>query len=240
MSLRPALIVSTISFMLGALFTHWMADSLTLWKSPLTDSSVRAAVSYYAILTGPHSFPLPMLGFLWAVIGLGAAALAASAWRGEAFNVMFDGASIFLFLMGAYVYFNDVLPDLWFLASHHSVLKGSKDVPTILVKPTVDIASRHLVCCVLLTGIIVLQAARLWAENEQDAEDAEIASQAAVEEAEKLRHSPETAPRRYHDAQTDDEVPELQTNGNATGSIRKKPAASRRAASNTPRKTSDR
>ena len=73
---------------------HWSADSLTLWKNPVTDGHVRTAVQYYTLLTGPDSFPLPILGALWAVIALGAAALGGSALRGEAGNVMFDGASI--------------------------------------------------------------------------------------------------------------------------------------------------
>ena len=121
--------------------------------------------------------------------------------------------------------------DLDVLSANRSILPAKGPVPAVLVKPVVDLASRHLVCCVLLTGIIVLQASRRWADAEQEAEDAEIASLAAVEDH-KSRDSPEIAPRRRLDPQTDEDE-----NDNAraplrspSGSLRKKQSG-RRAAS---------
>jgi hypothetical protein len=36
--------------------------------------------------------------------------------------------------------------------------------PRLLRTPTLDLASNHLVCSVALTGVLILQAGRWWAE----------------------------------------------------------------------------
>jgi hypothetical protein len=38
--------------------------------------------------------------------------------------------------------------------------------PTYLRKPTLDLASSHLVCSVALTGVVILQAGKWWADGE--------------------------------------------------------------------------
>ena len=76
----------------GVLFTHWIADSLTLWKTPVTDAHLWVAARYYHVLTKGA----PGVGYVVA----GAAALGADVtilWSlrdGEAGNLMFDGGSI--------------------------------------------------------------------------------------------------------------------------------------------------
>ena len=75
----------------GALFTHWIADSLTLWKSPVTDEHLWTAASYYSILA---KGPSEILYFLSAVVILGGTTILWSLNDGEAGNLMFDGGSI--------------------------------------------------------------------------------------------------------------------------------------------------
>jgi ER membrane protein SH3 len=75
----------------GALFTHWIADSLTLWKSPVTDEHLWTAATYYSILA---KGPPETLYFLSAVVILGGITILWSLRDGEAGNIMFDGGSI--------------------------------------------------------------------------------------------------------------------------------------------------
>jgi hypothetical protein len=109
MGVRAAVVVCATSFLLGrslvnvdiarlkahrfagSLFTHWIADSLTLWKQPVTNEHLWIAATYYSVLT---KSPLEMLYFLAAVVFAGAVALVWSLRDGEAGNLMFDGASI--------------------------------------------------------------------------------------------------------------------------------------------------
>ena len=77
----------------GLLFTHWIADSLTLWKSPETQSDARlwTAASYYAILS---RVPPGLLYVYSGVALLGGATLFWSLGDLRAGNLMFDGGSI--------------------------------------------------------------------------------------------------------------------------------------------------
>jgi hypothetical protein len=91
MGLRVTVAVCATSFLLGALFTHWIADALTLWKQPVTDANLLTAASYYTILTRGPAYILYVLGF---VVVLGGSTLVWSLKDGEAINFMFDGGSI--------------------------------------------------------------------------------------------------------------------------------------------------
>ena len=75
----------------GVLFTHWIADSLTLWKTPVTDAHLWVAARYYHVLTKGA----PWVGYIVvATAVLGAVTILWSLCDGEAGNLMFDGASI--------------------------------------------------------------------------------------------------------------------------------------------------
>lgn len=109
MGVRSSVVVCVTSFLLGrfpflllnpmrhsdlfqgALFTHWIADSLTLWKSPVTDEHLWTAATYYSILA---KGPPEILYFLSAVVILGGTTILWSLRDGEAGNIMFDGGSI--------------------------------------------------------------------------------------------------------------------------------------------------
>jgi hypothetical protein len=107
MGARAGIVVCVTSFLLGiyftfpafsfihtpsgALFTHWIADSLTLWKSPVTDEHLWTAASYYSIVSkGPRE----ILYLLFALVILGGSTILWSFGDGEAGNLMFDGGSI--------------------------------------------------------------------------------------------------------------------------------------------------
>ncbi|EJF62574.1 hypothetical protein DICSQDRAFT_57352 [Dichomitus squalens LYAD-421 SS1] len=169
--LRMSVVVSATAFLLGLLFTHWIADSLTLWKSPdtQTDSRLWTAAAYYAVLMhGP-----PQLAYVYgAVAVIGAATILWSLRDGRAGNLMFDGGSIFLYLTGIFVYLYSVIPNL---RANFSTLPlpftapwpptDLPEFPKSLREPTLELASSHLVCSVVLTGVLALQAGRWWAEQ---------------------------------------------------------------------------
>jgi hypothetical protein len=79
-----------LSFGLGCFFTHWIADSITLWQTPLTDAHLYSAATYYSILS---TMPTWMDALLVVIMTASALALILSFWDGQAGNLMFDGAS---------------------------------------------------------------------------------------------------------------------------------------------------
>lgn len=161
--LRVSIVVCVTSFLLGLLFTHWIADSLTLWKSPVTDSNLWASASYYSALArGPTE-----LLYLYAAVTLGGGFTILWSLRdGEAGNLMFDGGSIFLYGTALAVYMHTVLPNIQL--NFVSLPEYTSIFPLALRTPTLELASSHLVCSVALTGVLALQAGRWWAENNTD------------------------------------------------------------------------
>ena len=93
MAVRVAIIICATSFLLGILFTHWIADSLTLWKAAQLDGAdarLWTATSYYRVLmSGDPRNAYVALG----VATLGGVSLVMSLIDGKAFNLMFDGGS---------------------------------------------------------------------------------------------------------------------------------------------------
>jgi len=165
MPIRAAIIVSITSFLLGMLFTHWIADSLTLWKTPVTDAHLWVAARYYHVLTKGA----PGVGYVVvAAATLGAVTILWSLRDGEAENLMFDGGSIFLYSTAIAVYVQSVLPSIF---TNYVALPpnnpGAK-FPPDLRTPTLGLASSHLICSVALTGVLALQTGRWWAERADD------------------------------------------------------------------------
>ncbi|KAM5542597.1 hypothetical protein V8D89_003558 [Ganoderma adspersum] len=194
--LRMSVVVSATAFLLGLLFTHWIADSLTLWKSPetQTDSRLWTAATYYAILMhGP-----PLLAYAYGIVAIvGAATICWSLRDGRAGNLMFDGGSIFLYLTAIAMYIYSVVPNL---SANFSDLplpfaepsSATGLFPKSLREPTLELASSHLVCSVVLTGVLALQAGRWWAEQaDVDEDDEEEIDDAADTGAETDRTEPE-------------------------------------------------
>lgn len=188
MGVRAAIVVSATSFLIGCLFTHWIADSLTLWKSPVTDEHLWTAARYYSILTRGQA---ELLYVIYTIIVLGGATIFWSLSDGEAGNLMFDGGSIVLYFTTVIMYPYSVVPSVVAKFSQLPYHTVAEPFPHSLRSPTLELASRHLVCSVALTGVLILQAGRWWAEaSDADDEDPTYLEEKASEET----HAPARVP----------------------------------------------
>jgi hypothetical protein len=119
------------------------------------------AALYYSILT---KGPVQIFYVLFGIIILGGTTIFWSFNDLEAGNLMFDGGSIFLYGVAVIMYAYSVIPNLMdkftAIPPHHMM----DAFPRLLRTPTLDLASNHLVCSVALTGVLILQAGRWWAE----------------------------------------------------------------------------
>ncbi|KAI0086614.1 ER membrane protein SH3-domain-containing protein [Irpex rosettiformis] len=187
--LRMSIVVGATAFLLGLLFTHWIADSLTMWKSPSTQTDARlwTAATYYSILT---RMPPLLLYVYGSVALLGATTLLWSLGDGRAGNFMFDGGSILLYTSAITMYTFSVLPNVFenfkplplpFIHKQSTGSEGLPPFPLSLKGPTLELASSHLICSVALTGVLVLQAGRWWAEQ-RDGEDEEVQAEQTSED----------------------------------------------------------
>lgn len=174
MGVRAGVVVCITSFLLGSLFTHWIADSLTLWKSPVTDEHLWTAALYYSILT---KGPVQILYVLFGIIILGGTTIFWSFNDLEAGNLMFDGGSIFLYGVAVIMYAYSVIPNLIDKFTTIPPYHMKDAFPRLLRTPTLDLASNHLVCSVALTGVLILQAGRWWAELSDGDDDEDYLSE---------------------------------------------------------------
>jgi hypothetical protein len=172
MGIRAAVVVCVTSFLLGSLFTHWIADSLTLWKSPATDQNLWIAATYYSIIANGSERIQYVVA---AIVVLGATTILWSLRDGRAGNLMFDGGSIFLFCTTIWMYSYSVLPNIFSLFKILPAHPPTDAIPQDLKAAIFDLASNNLVCSVALTGVLGLQAGRFWAES-ADSNDDEIES----------------------------------------------------------------
>ncbi|KAF5391351.1 hypothetical protein D9757_002028 [Collybiopsis confluens] len=170
MGVRAAVVVCVTSFLLGALFTHWIADSLTLWKSPTSDQNLWIAATYYSIIAnGP-----PLIQYtVAAIVLLGVTTILWSLRDGRAGNLMFDGGSIFLFCTTIWMYSYSVLPNIFALFTSLPPHPSTDAVPEHLRSAIFDLASNNLICSVALTGVLGLQAGRFWAESADNDDEIE-------------------------------------------------------------------
>ncbi|KAH7910656.1 Shr3 amino acid permease chaperone [Hygrophoropsis aurantiaca] len=190
MGLRASVVVCVTSFLLGSLFTHWIADSLTLWKSPVTDEHLWTAAQYYSILT---KGPVQILYALFTVIVLGGTTIFWSLRDGEAGNLMFDGGSIVLYGTTVIMYLYSVIPSLADKFTSIPAHQTQDAFPRSLRIPTLDLASKHLICSVALTGVLILQAGRWWAElADGDEEDSGYLEEKAADETDQSESEPRT------------------------------------------------
>ncbi|EJD06072.1 uncharacterized protein FOMMEDRAFT_18275 [Fomitiporia mediterranea MF3/22] len=191
MGLRVAGIICITSFLLGILFVHWIADSLTLWKPSVTNENIWTAATYYSLFARA---PSEMGYALATIVTLGAATILWSFGDGAAGNLMFDGASIFLYGTAISVYLYKIIPtfDGIFSTVPTSVHNG---LTNVLKSEVLNFATANLVCSVSLTGVMALQAARWWAER-ADAED----SEEGVSRSPTQRRSPRRVKRRENTA----------------------------------------
>ena len=61
-----------------------------------------------------------------------------------------------------------------FIHKQSTGTEGLPPFPLTLKGPTLDLASSHLVCSVALTGVLVLQAGRWWAEQRDEDDEEEL------------------------------------------------------------------
>ncbi|KAJ3932026.1 MAG: Shr3 amino acid permease chaperone [Lentinula lateritia] len=165
MGVRAAVVVCVTSFLLRSLFTHWIADSLMLWKSLTNDQNLWTAATYYSIIAnGPAQIQYAVA----TVALLGATTILWSLRDGRAGNLMFDGGNIFLFCTTTWMYSYSVIPTIFTVFKDLPPHPKTDTVPQELQLAFFDLASNNLVRSVALTGVLGLQAGRFWTECADD------------------------------------------------------------------------
>ncbi|KAI9673246.1 MAG: hypothetical protein M1829_004311 [Trizodia sp. TS-e1964] len=189
-SFATFLILCPTSFFLGILFSSFPFDYPVLWTSQA------APPSFYDMLEAHlrfvHSSPPLIPRILHIVIAVGLLGFLVKLYKPSEANVLFDGASLVLYMCGITVYITNIVKGLRVVQAgtygQQELVEGETAVGT-----TADVIGRedslrvlaasNTILALVLVGVLVLQAGQWYAERKEG------------EEMEKMRGEGKLAPK---------------------------------------------
>lgn len=168
--LASLVIVASTSFALGIVFTNWSADHDVLWISnDPTVESINASELHYILLA---KCPRIMHIFLNCVVGVGIIAHLAKLYRGQEYNVLFDGASLVLYMIGVILYGSSSMTGIRSIRDGEYGDLSKADSLRVL-------AASHVILAVVLIGVLILQGGGWYAERALQREILELEAREA-------------------------------------------------------------
>ncbi|KAK7536742.1 secretory component protein shr3 [Phyllosticta citricarpa] len=196
-SFATFLIVCPTCFFLGILFSSFPYDYNVLWHVPQPPDSREV---YFNLLENHlkflHASPPIISRILHIVIGTGLLGFITKLYKPSEANMLFDGASLVLYMCGVIVYITNIVKGLRIVTAGtygpgdvaESDGAGSEDPEYIGREDSLRVlAASNTILALVLVGILVLQAGQWYAQRKEDAEIAEM--DRAAEEKKKGKES---------------------------------------------------
>jgi hypothetical protein len=188
--------VAATCFFLGLIFSLFPYDYPLLWSATPTP------LEYYdyveAHMRFLHNSPPLIPRILHIVMFLGIGALLAKLYKPSESNMLFDGASLVLYMCGVVVYFANIIKGLRIVSAGDygkSVAPGIDEAPDGILgreESLKVLAASNTILALVLVGVLVLQAGQWYAERSQQAE-AEKLNKLDQEKKEKEKKEKETS-----------------------------------------------
>ncbi|KAI9664972.1 MAG: hypothetical protein M1821_006420 [Bathelium mastoideum] len=195
-SFATFLIIGPTCFFLGILFSIFPYDYHVLW-SPPPSSSPYPADHYFTLLENHLKFLAsspPLIGrILHIVIGTGLLGFLFKLYKPSEANLLFDGASVVLYMCGVIVYITNIVKGLRLVmeGSYGALPEGieeGKDNPAGSISGMTGeegeyigredslkvLAASNTILALVLVGVLVLQAGQWYAQRKEEAEIAEM------------------------------------------------------------------
>ncbi|KAL4895599.1 Shr3 amino acid permease chaperone [Aspergillus ambiguus] len=180
-SFATFLIVCPTSFFLGIIFSLFPYDYPILWSTKPTP------ISHYDYLEAHlqflHASPPLIPRILHIVIFLGLAGLISKLYRPSESNMLFDGASLVLYMCGITVYIANIVKGLRLVSEGkygNDLATAPEDVDQILGREDSlkVLSASNTILALVLVGVLVLQAGQWYAER-KDAQEWESLNKSA-------------------------------------------------------------
>ncbi|GES59482.1 Shr3 amino acid permease chaperone [Aspergillus terreus] len=183
-SFATFLIVCPTSFFLGIIFSLFPYDYPILWSTTPTPASHYDYLE--AHLQFLHASPPLIPRILHIVIFLGLAGLVAKLYRPSESNMLFDGASLVLYMCGITVYIANIVKGLRLVSDGkygNELANNPDDVDQILGREDSlkVLSASNTILALVLVGVLVLQAGQWYAER-KDAQEWESLNKASAGE----------------------------------------------------------
>lgn len=178
-SFATFLIVCPTCFFLGIIFSLFPYDYPILW------STVTTPAAHYDYLEAHlrflHASPPLIPRILHIVIFLGLAGLLTKLYKPSESNMLFDGASLVLYMCGVTVYIANIVKGLRLASAgqYGSELAASADENEQILgrEDSLKVLSAsNTILALVLVGILVLQAGQWYAERKDAQEDESFAT----------------------------------------------------------------
>ncbi|KAL1957530.1 hypothetical protein VTO42DRAFT_5756 [Malbranchea cinnamomea] len=173
-SFATFLIVCPTSFFLGLLFSLFPYDYPLLWSGAPTPPSHYDHVETH--LRFLHDSPPLIPRMLHIVMFLGLAGLVTKLYKPSESNMLFDGASLVLYMCGIVVYFANIIKGLRIVSSGDygatAIASGEESPEQVLGREDSlkVLAASNTILALVLVGVLVLQAGQWYAERSQQQE----------------------------------------------------------------------
>ncbi|KAK3045428.1 hypothetical protein LTS18_013832 [Coniosporium uncinatum] len=196
------LIIGPVCFFLGILFSLFPYDYNVLWTTPPGDRD-----PYFQILENHlkflHKSPPIISRILHIVIGTGLLGFVTKLYKPSEANMLFDGASLVLYMVGITVYVANIVKGLRVVSAgtygQMELVEGESDagtVPGLANDPKSGevigredslrvMAASNTILALVLVGVLVLQAGQWYAQRKEEAEIAEMDRVAAEKKGQK-------------------------------------------------------
>ncbi|KAG0643166.1 Shr3 amino acid permease chaperone [Tuber brumale] len=161
-SFATFLIICPTCFLLGTIFTNWTFDHATLWTAlPPTAPTLAAIESHYTQL---HHAPPIIPRVLHITIGTGILGFLVKLYKPSESNMLFDGASLVLYMVALVMYGTNVVKGMRIIAGGDYGEEVGR-VDTLRV-----VAASQVIIALVLVGVLVLQSGQWYAEKKEEQE----------------------------------------------------------------------
>ncbi|OJJ46876.1 hypothetical protein ASPZODRAFT_65394 [Penicilliopsis zonata CBS 506.65] len=187
-SFATFLIVCPTAFFLGIIFSLFPYDYPILW------STVPTPPSHYDYLEAHlrflHASPPLIPRILHIVIFLGLAGLIMKLYKPTESNMLFDGASLVLYMCGVTVYIANIVKGLRLVSAGKygaELVQSTEEEGQILDREDSlkVLAASNTILALVLVGVLVLQAGQWYADRKEAQEVQSFQDKAAAEATDK-------------------------------------------------------
>ncbi|KAG9240602.1 putative secretory component protein SHR3 [Calycina marina] len=165
------LIIGPTCFFLGMLFSSFPYDFPLLW------TSVPTSPEYYTFLEEHlkfmHASPPIIPRILHIAIAVGFVGFFTKLFKPSEANLLFDGASLVLYVIGIVVYISNLVKGLRIVTAnaYDVVPEGVSDVAVGREDSLRVLAASNTILALVLVGVLVLQAGQWYAEKKEEQEE---------------------------------------------------------------------
>ncbi|KAF2141680.1 uncharacterized protein K452DRAFT_326769 [Aplosporella prunicola CBS 121167] len=185
-SFATFLIIGPTCFFLGILFSSFPYDYNVLWHAPQPPDTREM---YFKLLENHlrflHASPPIISRILHIVIGTGLLGFVSKLYKPSEANMLFDGASLVLYMCGVIVYITNIVKGLRVVTAgiygQSDIIEGEAKEAGAIEEEYIGredslrvLAASNTILALVLVGVLVLQAGQWYAQRKEDAEIAEM------------------------------------------------------------------